>query len=411
MRQIRDCITGLRDEITDFTSRLIAIPTVNPPGQNYGEIVRVLGEKLSHIGIEWQEIHVPKEKLGELAPRGEGLPRASVVGHWGEGEREVHFHGHYDDVPAASAQQFQPRVSNGRLYGRGATDMKGGLAVILFTLLALKKCNAKLNGTLSFSLTPDEETGGEAGLKYLLDEGYISPSLMGVLDPEPSSGDIINGSKGALSFDVIVKGSSSHVMLQHLGTNAFEEMLEVAREFQNLKSRVEGRKTGHRVKPPEADGSVLLMGGILEGGTNFNIVPDRAQFSIDRRFNPEENMEDVRKEIDEVLASLKQRGIEIETRVFQEGDVSITNEKEPLCQTLADIAENVKGRRPDMSICPGLLETRFFVEAGIPAAVYGPGLLEEAHGPNEFVCVDDMLDCIEIYALTALELLGGRILP
>ena len=83
--------------------------------------------------------------------------------------------------------------------------MKGGLAVILFTLQVLKKCDTKFNGALSFSFTPDEETGGTAGLKHLLDEGHINRNILGVLDPEPSSGDIINGSKGALSFDVIVR--------------------------------------------------------------------------------------------------------------------------------------------------------------------------------------------------------------
>jgi acetylornithine deacetylase/succinyl-diaminopimelate desuccinylase-like protein len=97
--------------------------------------------------------------------------------------------------------------------------------------------------------------------------------------------------------------------------------------------------------------------------------------------------------------------------VFQEGSASVTNENESLCQTLSQVVGNVKGRKPEVSLCPGLLETRFFVGAGIPAVVYGPGLLEEAHGPNEFVSIDDMLDCIEIYTLTVLELLGGRIPP
>ncbi|UCE18333.1 MAG: M20 family metallopeptidase [Gemmatimonadota bacterium] len=406
MKQIRDCINELKDEIVEFTSRMISIPTVNPPGKNYGEIVRLFSEKLSRMGIDWQEIHVPKERLGELAPKGEDLPRSSIVGHWGEGEKEVHLHGHYDVVPAASAEQFHPRVSNGRLYGRGAADMKGGLAVILFTLQTLMKCETKLNGTLSFSFTPDEETGGTAGLKYLLDEGHINRNIMGVLDPEPSGGDIINGSRGALSFDVVFKGRPSHVMLQHLGVNAFEKMIEVADAFKVLRQEIEGRRTAYRTKPPEANRSTLLLGGLSGGGTNFNIVPDRAFFTVDRRFNPEEKIEDVKKELEERLSFFRQEGIEIETHVFQEGSASYTNEDEPLCQILSQVVGSVKGRKPEFFLCPGLLETRFFVETGIPAVIFGPGLLEEAHGPNEFVSIDDIFDCIEIFALTALELLG-----
>ena len=184
MNKIREYIGGLRDDIVQLTSRLISIPTVNPPGENYSEIGRVLGEKLSQIGIEWQELQVPDEKLEALAPQGALFPRPSIIGHLGEGEKEVHLHGHYDVVPAASDTQFQPRVSNGRVYGRGATDMKGGLAVILFALQTIKHFDMKLHGTLSFSFTPDEETGGLAGLKHLLDGGHINRNIIGVLDPE-----------------------------------------------------------------------------------------------------------------------------------------------------------------------------------------------------------------------------------
>lgn len=407
MTKIREYIDDLKGEIVEFTGNLIRIPTLNPPGENYEACIRFLGETLSKMGIDWKEVRVPEERLHDLAPKGEGLPRPSIVGRFGEGERELHFHGHYDVVPPVTADQLRPHLSDGRLYGRGATDMKGGLAVILFALQVLKECGVGLEGTISFSLTPDEETGGGAGLKYLLDEGYINRNILGVIDPEPSSGDIINGSRGALSFDVIVKGRASHVMTQHLGLNAFEQMVETANAFVDLKKRVEGRRTRSRVKPSGSDRSVLLLGGICGGGTNFNIVPDRAFFSVDRRFNPEENLVDVKREIDEVLIQLRKKGIEIETQVFQEGGASLTEKNDRVCRTLSEIIENVKGRRPEVSICPGLLETRFFVELGIPAVIYGPGLLEQAHGPHEYVCVGDVLDCTEIYALTALALLGG----
>ncbi|MFQ6094024.1 MAG: ArgE/DapE family deacylase, partial [bacterium] len=372
-----------------------------------GECVRVLGEKLSQLGIDWTEVQVPEDRLRELAPKGAGLPRPSIVGHWGEGEKEVHFHGHYDVVPPVSVEQLRPYVSDGKLHGRGAADMKGGLAVILFALQTLKECDVKLDGTLSFSFTPDEETGGAAGLKYLLDAGYINRTVIGVIDPEPSGGEIINGSRGALSFDLIVKGRASHVMVQHLGVNAFEKMIEVADAFMKLKREIEQRRTHYRITPPEADRSVLLIGGVCGGGTNFNIVPESSFFSVDRRFNPEESLADVRREIDELIASLRQRGIEVETKVFQEGEASVTSEDEPICLALSKVVEGVKGQPVGVGICPGLLETRFLVQEGIPAVIYGPGRLELAHGPEEYVGVEDLLNCTEVYAATAIELLGA----
>ena len=406
MKRIRKCIDGLKDNMIEFTSRLIRIPTVNPPGERYDECARLLGEKLLSLGIDWTEVRVPEDRLTDLAPKGAGLPRPSIVGHWGEGQEELHFHGHYDVVPPLSSEQLRPYVRDGRLYGRGATDMKGGLTVILFALQALKECGVRLTGRLSFSFTPDEETGGAAGLKYLLDAGYINRAVIGVIDPEPSDGDIINGSRGALSFDVLVRGKPSHVMVHHLGVNAFEKMVEAATAFAELKKRVEERKTQFNVKPAGADRSVLLLGGTCGGGINFNIVPERSFFTVDRRFNPEERLTDVKREIDEVIASLRQKGVDVETSIFQEGDASVTGQDEPVCRALSKVIEEVKGKRPEVCICPGVLETRFLVEEGIPAVVYGPGLLEVAHGPDEYVPIEELLDCTEIYALTAIELLS-----
>jgi acetylornithine deacetylase/succinyl-diaminopimelate desuccinylase-like protein len=284
--------------------------------------------------------------------------------------------------------------------------MKGGLASMLFAIQILMECGLPLDGTISFSITPDEETGGMTGLKYLLDSGHINRDILGVLDPEPSGGGIINGSRGALSMEVVVKGRPSHVMLQHMGVNAFEKMVRAASAFLELKNDVEKRVTRCQVKPPGTAHSILHIGGMCGGGINFNIVPDRAFFTVDRRFNPEEKMAEAKRELEECVSSLRAREIEIETRIFQEGESSLTAEDEPVCQALSRAVEGVLGRRPEIYICPGLLETRFFVEQGIPAVIYGPGLLERAHHPEEYVGVEDLSDCAAIFALTAAELLG-----
>ncbi len=406
VKKVRICADRLQNDLVEFASQLIRIPTVNPPGEHYEECIEAIGQRLDEMSIDWTRVDVPAEKLSELAPQGQDRSRPSIIGRWGQGRRELHFHGHYDVVPAFSEKQFDAYVHDGRLSGRGAADMKGGLASMLFAIQILQECGMRLDGTISYSITPDEETGGVAGLKYLLDSGHINQDIIGVLDPEPSSGDIINGSRGALSMEVIVKGKPSHVMLQHLGVNAFEKMVQAAAAFLELKNDVEKRITRCQVKPPGTGHSILHIGGLCGGGINFNIVPDRTFFTVDRRFNPEEKMSDVRRELEECVLSLRRRGIEVETRVFQEGESSLTGEDESVCRAMSQAIEGVLGRRPKMSICPGLLETRFFVERGIPAIIYGPGLLESAHHPDEYVRADDLSDCAAIYALTAAELLG-----
>ena len=129
-------------------------------------------------------------------------------------------------------------------------------------------------------------------------------------------------------------------------------------------------------------------------------------FTLERRINPEEDLETEKSRLVETLAALAGEGIDLEWEIFQEARSSGVAEDDPLSRALAESAEEVTGRRPEFELCPGLLENRFYAEKGIPALAYGPGLLSVSHGPQEFVVLRDLLDCATTYALTAVRRLG-----
>lgn len=226
-----------------------------------------------------------------------------------------------------------------------------------------------------------------------------------MLTPEPTSGVIWNANRGAITLRVTVRGRPAHVGLQHQGINAFERMLEVAAGLQALKAEVEGRRTGYRIVPAAAARSILMLGGRVEGGTNFNVVPESCTFTVERRFNPEEDLETEKARLLAVFEEARRRGIQLEVEVLQEGPSCGVSEDHPAAQALAETIEAVTGERPAFAMCPGLLETRWYARKGIPAFAYGPGFLEVAHGPNEVVEIERIYQNTLIYALAAARLL------
>jgi acetylornithine deacetylase/succinyl-diaminopimelate desuccinylase family protein len=323
----------------------------------------------------------------------------------GKGERVLYFHGHYDVVPAQSREQFQPTRKGHFLFGRGSCDMKGGIVAMLYAILALKECGAALNGRIALTLVPNEETGGEGGSAWLATQGRLGRGGIGMLLAEPTSGVVWNANRGAISLRVRVLGKSAHVGLQHQGENAFERMIRVVERFQKLKKEVEQRATKFNIGAEQARQSILMLGGQSGGGANFNVVPEECWFTIDRRFNPEEDFAEEKSKLIEVLETCRREGIPLEWEIFQEGQSSACRKEEPLGKALARSAREVTGEGPRFEMCPGLLEIRFYAAQGVSAYAYGPGVLAVAHGPNEYVDLRKMIDCAAIYALTAQEML------
>ena len=407
---IVDAIASYRDEILEFTRALVSIPTENPPGRSYLACVEAIASKLHEIGLAPTVLEVPAGGRAAEAPDlgGTPHPRYCLVSSYGEGERVLYFHGHYDVVPAASEAQFRPYVRGGDLFGRGSADMKGGLAAMIFAVKAIQACGIELEGRIGLTIVPDEETGGELGSRYLADAGLLGENGIGMLMPEPTSGVIWNASRGALSLRVSVGGKPAHVGLHYEGVNAFERMLVVANALLELKAEVESRRTGFKIEPEAARRSILLMGGRCEGGTNFNSVPGECSFTVDRRINPEEDLEAEKRRLFALFDRLRQEGVDLEVEILQEGRSTGFSEDAPVARELAESVAAITGKPAVFEMCPGILETRYYARQGIPAFAYGPGLLSVSHGPDEFVSLENVYDCAAIYALCATRLLAPQ---
>jgi acetylornithine deacetylase/succinyl-diaminopimelate desuccinylase family protein len=397
---IRAWLHHRENEMAELLAELVAISTENPPGRNYRACADLLENRVRRAGLECERMAAPNQKIDG----GEAL--VSLLAGYGRGERILYFHGHYDVVPAQSQEQFEPVRTEHFLFGRGSCDMKGGIVAMLYALLALKECGGELGGRIALTLVPNEETGGEGGSAWLAAQGRLGRGGIGMLLAEPTSGVVWNANRGAISLRVRVMGKSAHVGLQHQGENAFERMVLVVERLQKLKQEVEQRTTKFNIGADQARQSILMLGGQSGGGTNFNVVPEECWFTIDRRINPEERLEDEKARLIAVLENCRRAGIPVEWEVFQEGPSSACREEQPLGVALTRSVRAVTGESPRFEMCPGLLEIRFYAAQGVPAYAYGPGLLCVAHGPNEYVDLRKIIDCAAIYALTALEMLN-----
>jgi succinyl-diaminopimelate desuccinylase len=365
-----------------LTRRLIAIPSENPPGNQYEQCIRVLIEELTQLGFD----HVRREG-------------ACVLASAGTGPRTLYFSGHYDVVPAQSRDQFQPRVEGSNLFGRGSSDMKSGVAAMIHAAAAARDEGLLTNGRIGIVLVPDEETAGSRGSRDLDARGLLGRDGVGMLTPEPTGGVIWNANRGAISLRATMRGKAAHVGRQFEGANAFERSLPAIARLSEIKKEVELRETQQNIAPAAARKSILLLGGRVEAGTNFNVTPEFCSFTIDRRLNPEENLEEEKTRLRDAL-----EGFEIET--LQEEPATATSASTRLGAILTRQIANVTAKEAGFEMCPGLLETRFYAARGIPAFAYGPGLLTVSHGPNEFVPIHNISQCALVYALTAAEMLA-----
>jgi len=395
--ELTQALEAHKEAILNFSQDLIRIASENPPGNYYRECTDRLRQELDRLGLACRLVEVPG-----FADN----PRFNLLSFYGSGRRTIYFHGHYDVVPAQSRAQFTPRIENGRLYGRGASDMKTGLAAMIYAAYLLKELHVPLQGRVGLCLVADEETGGLGGSHYLDQTGLLGQDAIAMLTPEPTGGVIWNANRGAVTLQITVKGKAAHVGLQHQGINAFEQMLQVAAGLQALKAEVEVRKTGYRIAPADAARSILMLGGRVAGGTNFNVVPEACSFTLERRFNPEEDLETEKARLFELLAQFQRKGIQLEVEILQEGFSSGVAEDHPVADVLAETAGGLFGVRPAFEMCPGILEIRWYARKGIPAFAYGPGLLEVAHGPDEFIEIESIYQYTRLYALTAARLLA-----
>jgi succinyl-diaminopimelate desuccinylase len=382
MPDVQAWLDSRADEMAVLVEELVAIPTENPPGRRLGECGRLLRDAMARLGFS--------PELIELAPADELEDPCIVSGSVGGGPRTIYFHGHFDVVPAQSPAQFEPRRADGRIAGRGSADMKGGLVSMLFGAAAADALGLLPDDArVVLHFVCDEETGSTAGSGYLRDAGLIEPNAVAMLTAEPTGGVVWHANRGAITLRVNVAGREAHVGQAHLGVNAFEKMTAVAEPLCGL---------AHELL--EQRGSMLVVGGSAAAGANFNAVPGSAWFSVDRRFNPEEELDtELARLTDTIAQAAAGADADVTVEVLQRAPSASTEETHPAAAALARAVEQIEGAAPRFEMCPGVLETRWYAELGIPAFGYGAGRLDVSHGPEEYIDEAAMRRCAAVYAL------------
>jgi succinyl-diaminopimelate desuccinylase len=411
-------VDGLAGEVVAFTSELVRLPTVNPPGEGYEECARLIGDRLERGGFAVE--YLPAEGRPEHTA---AHPRLNVVGRRAGTAKGpvVHLNGHFDVVPPGDGWTVDPfggEVREGRIWGRGTGDMKAGLAAAVYAAEALRRAGVETPGALEVSGTVDEESGGFAGVAYLAETGRIARGRTDyVIIPEPLGVDrICIGHRGVWWFEVELRGRIAHGSMPFLGVSAIDHMgalLEGVRA--ELQPVLAGRRTAMPVVPEGAGRATLnvnaVVGGQAADGIQTPCVADRCRAIFDRRFLIEEGLDGARAEVGALLEGLAARipGFQYEVRDLMVVHPVRTPEGSPLVAALRRAIAEVRGREAALIASPGTYDQKHVARiAGVEQCVaYGPGILELAHQPDEWCGVEDLVDSTKVLALAAMDLAGG----
>jgi succinyl-diaminopimelate desuccinylase len=416
-----DAVTARTDDLVALTQDLIRIPTLNPPGRNYREICDYLAARLEHRGFSVELVRA----FGAPADS-DRHPRWNLVARI-EGARPgdcVHFNGHHDVVETGHGWTVDPfggEVRDGRVYGRGACDMKGGIASAVIAAEAFLATHPDFAGAIEISATADEESGGYGGVAYLAEKGYFDPArVQHVIIPEPLNKDrICLGHRGVWWAEIETKGRIAHGSMPFLGDCAVRHMGAVLAEMEEtLFPLLAGKRTAMPVVPEGARQSTLNINAIHGGepeqdadytGLPAPCVPDRCRITIDRRFLIEEDIAEVKAEVAAMMERVRARRPELqyEIRDLFEVQPTMTDRDAPVVRTVEAAITRVLDRHAQFVVSPGTYDQKHIDRIGRlkNCIAYGPGILDLAHQPDEWVGIDDMADAAKVMALTLKELL------
>jgi len=417
-------ITSARDDLIELTQALVRLPTINPPGDGYADICELLARRLEPRGFSIQRIRA----TGALGDS-DRYPRWNVIArHEGRSTGDcVHFNSHTDVVAVGEGWTVDPFagvVIDDRLYGRGACDMKGGLAASIIAAEAFIDVCPAYSGAIEISGTCDEESGGFGGVAYLAEHGWFDPArVQHVIIPEPLNKDrICLGHRGVWWAEVETFGHIAHGSMPFLGDCAVRHMGAVIEALErDLYPALKQKRTSMPVVPEGARCATLninsIHGGLDEPEVGYTglpsaLVPDRCRMVLDRRFIVEENLDDVRQELHAILQSIKKQRTNFDYRVNELFSVlpTMTEQSAPVVSAVAAAVEAQLGHAAEFVVSPGTYDQKHIDRIGRlhNCIAYGPGILDLAHQPDEYVGIQDMLDSAMVMGRTLGTLLAGH---
>ncbi|MFM7034571.1 MAG: M20 family metallopeptidase [Planctomycetia bacterium] len=377
---------------------LVRRPSVNPMGRDIagpeyleGRITEYLVQRFTAAGIPWVRQKVAPGRDNVVARLEATVPNAPVI----------LWDAHQDTVPVdgMTIEPFTPLVREGRLYGRGACDVKGGMAAMLVALDRLRADDAPRLATVVFSATVNEEFGF-SGAKALA-RAWTAPGgdpaadeplqkLFGGLPTaavvaEPTELDIVTQHKGAVRWRVKIHGRSCHSSYPERGENAIYPAGRAILAIESIAAELLTRNPGHPCGPP------TLSIGTVHGGTGVNLVPDLVVLEVDRRVVPGESPNEARDEvIGRIAVACGAARVEHEEPFLENAGLS---DADPDSATLADrLAEaaSSRGGRPRRMAARYGTNASVFAAAGVPSVVFGPGSIAQAHTADEWIAVEEI---------------------
>lgn len=411
-------IESRQDDLVRLTQDLIRFPTVNPPGDAYEACARFLGARLGLRGAAVDYVR------GKGEPDDTDLhPRLNVVGRFESGLPGpcIHFNGHIDVVEAGlgwTLPPFEGVVQNGRVYGRGACDMKGGIASAIIAIEALIDEGLLTRGALEFSGTVDEESGGFGGVGHLARNGWFDRARVDhVIIPEPLNPDrVCLGHRGVWWAEVEITGQIGHGAMPFLGVSAIRGMGDFLTLLEKeLVPALETRRTRMPCVPEGARQATLNLNSIHGGqpepfdGLPAPVVADRCRLVLDRRYLIEEPLDGVKGEIVALLDRVKaaRAGLDYSVREIMSFTPTMTEPDAPVVVALDHWIEALFGRPAAHVASPGTYDQKHVTRFGSvrDCVAYGPGILDLAHQPDEWVGIEDMVLSAKVMAAATLTLL------
>jgi acetylornithine deacetylase len=412
-------IENNRKEIVDFLKELIRKPsTVGREAEAQNLVLEKLKKMGLKIDVWWPEVSdlensgatVLDPELRQIGYEGRPL----VVGTL-EGSRKgrgLILNGHVDVVSPEPLDKWTHDPWGGeeeegsKIYGRGASDMKGGIAVMVMAVDSIIKAGIRLNGDIILESVIDEERFDGAGTLACILRGYRADAAI-VL--EPSNLDICVALAGVARFKITVSGRAAHACNKHEGVSAIDKIIKIYQAIQDLEIYRETHREHPLISHSQYKTVAPIVVGTMNAGRWSSTVPDKAELTCRSSVMPQESLEDVKgelgKQISHIAATdpwLRDHPPDIKMMSGFEG-VEI-GRGEPIVKTLEDSCLEVMRSKPRVRGLPGGADVRLLVNyANIPTVLFGPGFLEACHSPDEFTTIDQVLDATKIIALTILN--------
>ena len=392
------------DEQVKFLQELIRVPTDTPPGNNAPHAQRT-AELLHGMGLEAEQYAVPEAEVHAIGMQ--SVTNLLVRRAYGPG-KTVLLNAHGDVVPPGEGWTKNPyggEIEDGKLYGRAAAVSKCDFSSYTFAVRALEAVAKPSSGSVELLFTYDEEFGGEVGPGWLLKKKIIKPDLMIAAG---FSYQVITAHNGCLQMEVTVHGKMAHAAIPDSGVDALQAAVKILNVlyaqntlYQQITSQVEG------INHP------YLNVGMIEGGTNTNVVPGRVSFKLDRRMIPEENPVHVEATLRQLITdtAAQQPGVSVDIkRLLLANAMRPLPGNQPLVDALQTHGQAVFGEPIPALGTPLYTDVRLFCEAGIPGVIYGAGprtvLESHAKRADERLDLEDLRRATKVVARSLLDLLA-----